>query len=137
MTQEIIIDAKDAILGRLSTFVAKQALQGKTIKIINSEKAVIIGSRKDILQKYKHKDQRGDPHHGPYLQKTPHRLVKRTIRGMLPYKIQKGALALKRIKCFKGNEKDEKAKIIKSAQLDKSKILKYITIGELCKELKK
>ena len=47
----MIIDANNLILGRMATFIAKQALLGEDIKIVNCEKAVITGDRKEILLK--------------------------------------------------------------------------------------
>jgi len=136
LKQEITIDATNAILGRLSSYVAKQALQGKTIKIVNSEKAIIIGSRDDILGEYKEKVERGNPHHGPFFPRTAHLLMKRTIRGMLEYKTPKGRAAFERIKCYIGNEKKEQAEKIKTTQIATLKVPKYVTVEEICKHVK-
>jgi large subunit ribosomal protein L13 len=46
--EKMIIDATNATLGRLASFVAKQALQGKKVIIVNSEKAIITGDKKGI-----------------------------------------------------------------------------------------
>ncbi|EQD37771.1 Ribosomal protein L13, partial [mine drainage metagenome] len=40
-----VIDASNAIYGRLSAHVAKQLLDGETIKIVNADKCVITGSK--------------------------------------------------------------------------------------------
>jgi|TARA_Y100000310_G_scaffold302635_1_gene340169 large subunit ribosomal protein L13 len=133
----MIINAENLILGRLSTVVAKKALLGESIEIINVEKAVIVGSREMILDKYKQRRERGDPKYGPYFPRTPERLVKRAIRGMLPYKQSKGRQALERIKCHEGipkDLKDKKAEIIQGAKLSPQK-MKYLTIKELSKNL--
>lgn len=137
MAQELVLDATNAILGRLCSYAAKKSLGGYTIKIVNSEKAIITGSRKNILERYDQMVKRGGPHYGPYISKTPHMMLKRTIRGMLPYRIKKGLDALKRIKCYKGNESNLPAEQIKSTQLKILKIPRYITIGEVCRAIKK
>ena len=49
MENEIIIDATDAALGRMATFAAKQALNGKKVIILNSEDAIITGKKHAIL----------------------------------------------------------------------------------------
>ena len=48
-----VIDATDLILGRLSSIIAKKALLGEKIDIINSENAVITGKKEFILRNYK------------------------------------------------------------------------------------
>ena len=134
----MIIDAKDLIIGRLGTVVAKKALLGERIDIINSGEAVITGSKKDILEKYKARRDRGEPQSGPFLPLQEDRFLKRTIRGMLPYKQEKGLSAFKRIKCYKGvpeSLKEQKAESIERAHIKKVPNLKYMKIKELCKIL--
>ena len=55
----MIIDASDMILGRLATYVAKKALLGEKVDIVNCEKAVITGNKKSIFEKYKQRNERG------------------------------------------------------------------------------
>ena len=117
--QEIIIDATNATLGRLASYVAKQALLGKKIVILNSEKAIITGRKKFTVSHYQERKQRGGrSQRGPFFPKQPERIVKRTIRGMLPnYRAGKGKEAFKRILCFKGvPEKYKDAKMIKAGK---------------------
>jgi len=97
-----IIDASGAILGRLASEVAKRALKGEEIIIINAEKAVISGNKEAVLEKYLHRRRIGNPKKGPFFPKRPDLIVKRAIRGMLPYKKKRGKEALKRIKVFIG-----------------------------------
>jgi len=134
----MIIDAKDLILGRMATFVAKQALQGETIDVINVEKAVVAGKPEDILSRYNRKYKRGHSLDGPFFPKQPERLVKRTIRGMIPHKQEKGAKALKRIKCYIGVPKEfegKKAETIEKANVKNIKKTKYLTIKEISRQL--
>lgn len=134
----MIIDANNSILGRLATVVAKKSLLGEKINIVNCENAVVTGKRETILEKYKKKVVRGTPAKGPFIPKTPDRFVRRTIRGMLPYKKEKGKEAFKNIKCCIGvpNEfKDKKITVIKEAEIEKSKDLRYVTVKEICKYL--
>lgn len=135
-----VVDVKDSILGRFSTVVAKRALQGEKIDLVNCEKAVITGDRVTIYKKYKEQDKRGTPLKGPYLPKMPDRFVRRAIRGMLPYKQEKGKKAFKNVMCYMGiPEKLSKEKIetIDLANITKSKTFKYTKIGELCEQLKR
>jgi len=45
----MIIDATNLILGRLGTYVAKKALLGNKIDIVNCENSVVTGNRKRIF----------------------------------------------------------------------------------------
>ena len=134
----MIIDATNLILGRIATMAAKKALLGEKIDIINCEKAIITGDPKKIYEGYKQKIDRGIPLKGPYFQKMPDKFVKRTIRGMLPYKQEKGRKAYNNIKCHIGvpeNLKDQKAETIESAHLKKLPNIKFMKVKVLCKLL--
>jgi len=116
MVNEIIIDGENAVLGRLASYAAKQALQGNQVKIVNSEKVVIVGKEKDIFQDFKTRRAKGGYiQRGPFFPSSPDRILKRTIRGMLPYTQDRGRQALKRVLCYIGVPSElEKAKKIKA-----------------------
>src|SRR3989338_6651373 len=100
--EKIAIDASNLVLGRLSSYAAKQAFMGKSVDIVNCEQCVIRGAKTSILEKYMHKLRRGTPIKGPFVYRKPDMFVKRTIRGMLPYKHGRGRAAFKSIKCHIG-----------------------------------
>jgi large subunit ribosomal protein L13 len=116
MSGEIIINAENAVLGRLASFVAKKALLGKEIRIVNSEKAIVMGREENIVERYKKKRVVGGSGlKGPLYPSTPERILKRTIRNMLPYKQARGRQALKRVRCYIGIPEEFKdKKMIKS-----------------------
>jgi large subunit ribosomal protein L13 len=128
----MIIDATNLKLGGISTLAAKAALKGETIDIVNCEKAVITGSKTDIVSKYQARRARGGPHWGPFINRRADHFVRRTIRGMLPYKTPRGSEAYKRIMCFIGNPNDLDAQTIKQADITTSQTMKYMTVGQLC-----
>ncbi len=97
-----VINAKNCILGRLATEVAKKAKREEEIIIINSEQAIISGKKEDIFKKYLERRRRGNPQHGPFFPSKPDQIVMRAIRGMLPYKTKEGKKTFKRIKVFVG-----------------------------------
>ena len=135
----MIIDAKDLILGRMITVIAKKALLGEKIDIVNCEKAIILGDKKNVLGKYKQRTNRGGPFHGPFIPKMPDRFVRRAVRGMLPYKKERGRMAFKRVMCYISVPdvfKDKKMEKIKEADISRIKTLKYVTVGNICKFLK-
>ena len=132
----MIIDAKDLILGRMATVAAKKALAGETIDIVNAEEAVVSGSKKWIIADTVRRRDMGIPLKGPYFDRNADRFVRRAIRGMLPYKQEKGRKAFDRIKCHIGvpeQFKDKKAETIASANLSKLPNMKFIKVKELCR----
>lgn len=133
--QEIIIDATNATLGRLASYAAKQALQGKKIIILNSEKTIVTGRKKFTVTNYQEKKQRGgSSQRGPFFPKTPERIVKRTIRGMLPdYRKGKGREAFKRILCYKGIPEEYKEK--KTIKAGKEKRTAYMSVENISRKI--
>lgn len=95
-----VIDASNTILGRLATEVAKKALKGEEIVVVNSEKAVISGRKEIVFKKYLQRRNRGSPQKGPFYPSRPDMIVRRTIRNMLPYKTERGKEALKKIRVY-------------------------------------
>jgi len=135
MSKMIVIDATDLILGRLAAHVAKQALLGETIRIVNAEKAVITGHPTMVLAAQKRKREMGAPLIGPYYPRMPERIVKRTIRGMISYKKPRGKEAYARIRCYIGvpeDFKNEKMHTFSHMNIEKSHA-KYVTIEQISK----
>ncbi len=133
----IIIDAKGLILGRMSSIVAKRLLQGESIIVLNAEEAAISGKRLQIVKKAKSFLEVGHPRKGPYHPRRPDRIVRRTIRGMLPWKKPKGRQAYKRLRVYLGAPKEFDGKEIKTILDADAEKLKspYITVRELAKEI--
>lgn len=130
------IDASGLILGRMSTHVAKALLLGEEVVIVNAEQAIITGSPTSILDDYRQRRARGKIRKGPYYPRTPDRILKRTVRGMLPHQTPKTREALKRLKVYIGVPKELKGERFET--LEKAKIegvAEYLTIAELSKEL--
>lgn len=118
----IVVDASNLILGRMGARVAKKALLGHKISIINCEESVVTGKRESVLQEYNRKMHMGIPAKGPFFYRRPDMFVKRAIRGMLPYKKDRGERAFKSIKCYIGMPPNFKGQGIQS--FDEANILK-------------
>ena len=134
----MIIDAKDAILGRLSTYVAKQALLGNKVDIINCEESVVSGRKDTILENYIRRIDRKAPGKGPFLYRRPDMFVKRTIRGMLPFKRARGRDVFKNIKCHVGvpeNLRSESALTIEDASIEKLNSADYLKVKDICRAI--
>jgi len=131
---EVVIDATNALLGRLASYAAKQALLGKNIAIVNCNRIVVSGNQRSVIEHYKILRQRGGHSlNGPLFPRLPERIVKRTIRGMLPYKQTRGLAALKRVKCY--NEMPEEYRELKKIKAGKEKNIQTITLKEVSREL--
>lgn len=131
-----IIDATDHIVGRLSSHVAKMLLNGEEIIIINAEKAVVTGRREFILNDYLEKWQRGSVRKGPHYPRMPDRILRRTVRGMLPFKTSHGRDAYKRLKVFIGRpENIDSSKVERIESAINKKVRNKITLGEISKSL--
>lgn len=134
-----VIDANGLILGRLASTVAKQLLSGDDeIYIVNAEKAVISGSRATTLKEYRQTRERGSMEFGPYFPKRPDRILKRTIRGMLPHKRARGRDAMSRLKVYVGvpsEFKDTEAITIADADMRLLSSSKYIELGEVSQKM--
>ena len=130
MTANLIIDATGAAIGRLATFAAKQTLLGKKVFVINCDEALITGKQHAILAVYKTKFARGGyAQKGPYFSKDPAKILRRTIRGMLPWNITRGREAYRRLKCF-NEAPEEYSKAEKIVTFNKAKA-PYITLARL------
>jgi len=128
-----IYDASGQILGRISTRIAKDLLKGETVKVVNCEKAVISGDPKATEKHYFERRKRGDPHHGPFFPRTPKGIVRRTIRGMLPFHSPRGRDALRRLRVYVGIPDDlQNKEFIRINEADVNKLrCKHITVGDL------
>ena len=132
----MIIDATDTVLGRMATLAAKKALAGEEVVIINAENAAISGSRDNVFMKYKFKREVGDQIKGPFMSRMPDRIVRRTIRGMLPWHSPRGRTAFRKIKVYVGNPENVKgAEKLKEISVANLKDLRFVYVKDVSKYL--
>jgi len=129
----MIIDADGAILGRLAAKVSKELLKNENIIIINSEKIVVSGNPDAIFKKFHERRARGDVKKGPFYPKYPDKLFIRTVRGMLPYKKEKGRKAFRKLRVFMGNPENLKGEKLGKTSGDLS--CKFVTLEQICRKL--
>jgi len=138
MNQTItIIDAEGLILGRMASIVAKRLLENGNIIIANAEKAVLSGKKKSRLKEVKKFLEVGHPKKGPFHYRRPDRIVRKTVRGMLPFKQPKGKQAFKRLRVSIGipeGFKKQKMETLAEARAEKL-TCPYLTLGQLAKEI--
>ena len=132
-----LVNADGLILGRMSSVVAKKLLNGEKVIIVNAEKALISGKKKSKVAEAKEFLEVGAPLRGPFHYRRPDKILRKTVRGMLPFKQPKGKNALKKLKVFISvpeDLKDQQMVTLEEAQAAKLKG-PYFTLAELAKEI--
>ncbi|MHA2084744.1 MAG: 50S ribosomal protein L13 [Candidatus Thorarchaeota archaeon] len=135
-----VFDAENMVVGRLGAKVAKATLLGNRVVIVNAEKAIITGKRRTLIEAWKEKFNirtSYSPRRGPFHHRRPDKMVRRMIRGMLPWPTPRGKEAYKRIHVYMGipEEFSEQEKIILDGARYTSLTRKFITVADLCHEL--
>ena len=140
MPTEIVLDAKNQILGRFASYVAKQAIEGNKVIVLNAEKVVISGRRSSIVEKAKRRLEtrtHGTQSHAPVHQRRPDLYFRRVVRGMLPWDKPKGRAAFHRVWIFMGVPEKYVGKDGSGApQAGASRLTSpYVTLEDLAKEI--
>lgn len=133
----VVIDAQDAIVGRLGARVAKLLLAGQPVEIINADKAVMLGSLPSARGKYlsrRSQKNKRNPDESPHWPRVPHLLLRRMIRGMLPFGSRRGRDAYHRLKVRPGLPQDS-AKTQKIPESSAAGKHGTFSLSELCVEL--
>ncbi|KAL7669949.1 hypothetical protein ACOME3_004895 [Neoechinorhynchus agilis] len=101
----ILIDAKDHLMGRLASTVAKALLQGQRVVVVRCELINISGSfyrNKLKFLEYLKKRCNVNPKRGPFHFRAPSMMFRKAVRGMVPRKKKRGDRALALLKTFEG-----------------------------------
>ncbi len=107
--EPLVVDATNKVAGRVASIVAKQLLQGEHVIVINAVSAVLSGNRASLILEFKERLKirtRSAPWKGPLHWREPHYILRRMIRGMLPWKSPRGRQALKRLRVYQGAPED-------------------------------
>ena len=104
-TTTYVFDADGLIMGRLASASAdlllKAAREDRDDKviIINAEKAIVSGRPRAVLNTYHKKYELNHARKGPFYPRMPDMILKRAVRGMLPYqKKSSGRRALRNLR---------------------------------------
>merc|ERR1711943_100620 len=139
----VVIDARGHLLGRLASFVAKEALLGQKIVVVRCEELVISGShirnKLKLLMK-RNKRMNTNPRKGPFHHKSPSDMFMRVVRGMLPHVWYRGSAAFQRIKAVEGVPEpfDQVKKVVVPDALRVTRLKpgrKFTHLGKLAAEL--
>jgi large subunit ribosomal protein L13 len=100
-----VFNADGLIMGRLASTVADLLLKAARedrddkVVIINAEKAIVSGRPRSVLNTYHAKYELNHSRKGPFFPRMPDMILKRTVRGMLPYqKKSSGRRALRNLR---------------------------------------
>ena len=131
---DLVVDARDCIMGRVASEVAQRALAGDRVAIINAEDAVITGNEESTMDTYRKRAELGSDS-GPYYPKRPDRIFKRSVRGMLPYKQDRGREAFESVRVYVGNPHDREGEVLEGTSLDRLSNIKFTSLGEISETL--
>jgi len=138
---KIIVNGEGHILGRLSSIIAKKLLEGNEVVVVNVEKVIVSGEKRMVVDSYKkilgvkvHLSHKWRPKRP----RSPIRLFKASVKGMLPKNNKKGREALSRLKVYVGvpdEFKDAEMVVFKDAYKDRLKTNKYVELSVIAKEM--
>lgn len=147
MLEYLLLDATDKILGRFCSQVAKKALLGERVVVINAKHAIISGTKKNIHEKYLKKlniSTATNPTRGPFWPRRPDTFMRNIIKKMLPRKKIRGKEAVKRVHVYisgiperfqKRYQKLIPTEIPNAEKRRLSYYNRYITLENLCSRL--
>merc|ERR1719213_1340741 len=139
---EVVIDCRGHLLGRLSSVVAKELLNGQKVVCVRTEDMNMSGSlfrNKLKFAEFRRKKMSSTPKQGPLHYRAPSKIFWRTVRGMVPHKTARGAAALDRLKSFEGmpHPFDRKKRMVVPAALKVLRLKperKFCRLGDMARE---
>lgn len=144
MIEWSVCDATDQILGRFCSQVAKRALLGERIVVINAKDAIVSGNKRDIHDNFLARlniSTATNPTRGPFWPRRPDVLMRGVIKKMLPRKKRRGKEALRRVHVYIAGiperyenryQKLIPAEIPNAGKTRLSYYNKFITLENLC-----
>ncbi|MFX1568048.1 MAG: 50S ribosomal protein L13 [Promethearchaeota archaeon] len=142
-----LYDASDKILGRFCSQIAKKALLGEYIVIVNAKDAIISGTKRDVHERHLAKlniSTATNPRRGPFHERRPDTFMRRVIKQMLPRKKLRGKEALKRVHVYISDIperfKNRYQKLVPNEiqKVEKKRLSyynRYITLEDLCQRI--
>lgn len=140
-SKQIIVDGSGLILGRLASIVAKKLLEGYKVIVVNVDKVVVSGKPSEVVKAYKQTVLSVRSHHShkwrPKRPRSPIRLFKDTVWGMLPKHNRRGRDAFKRLRAYVGVPDEFKGKdLVKFKEADSSRLSRsYVELARIAREL--
>ena len=133
------IDATGLVLGRLSSWIAQIIMSGENVIVVNAQDMIVSGRRKSLIKSYLQRRSRAthtNPKRGPFFPRMPDRILRRTVRGMLPWKTSFGKSAFRRLSAYievPDNLSEQEFQSVPEAKRTLSN--RYMTVGELARSI--
>lgn len=143
-SREIIVDAENAMLGRLASLITKIVKLGFKVHVVNIEKAVISGDKKSIVDSYKLllkvKTHKNPYKHSIHRPRHPINIFKKTLKNMMPRHSSSRFKLSSKVKAYLGIPPELRNKnkyIIKILDCDASYLgrKKVVPVSVIAKEL--
>ncbi|MBT3357580.1 MAG: 50S ribosomal protein L13 [Euryarchaeota archaeon] len=145
----LVYDATDKVLGRLASHVAKELLSARKagsplrVIVVNAEHAIVSGPRSKVFADYDFKYKLNHPRKGPFFPRMPDQIMKRTVRGMLPYqKNSSGRNAVRDLRVLIGQPANLSGEELPDGHawgdtihLERPLPLKFVRLGEISSSL--
>ncbi|MDD5163539.1 MAG: 50S ribosomal protein L13 [Candidatus ainarchaeum sp.] len=134
--EKIVIDAEGLVFGRIASIAAQKALEGKQVEVLNAEKSIMSGSQEVTLKKFKRwmgMHGKGNPEKGPQFSRMPDKILRNSIRKMLP-KTRRGITALRNVMVCIGAPAGKKSNF-EAGDAKPKNLKKFVVLGEICKLL--
>jgi len=135
----MIVNAEGLVAGRLASKVAKAAINGEDVVIINAEKVVLVGKQTAIMPKFKQRVEasvKSNPHYGPKYDRIPSKMLRRMIKGMLPNKSRTAESLLKQISIYNlTTDKVDTTKAITMEDIKCNQKHDFMLLGDVAKAL--
>ncbi|MFB6136339.1 MAG: 50S ribosomal protein L13 [Halobacteriaceae archaeon] len=132
---DVVVDARDCIVGRVASNVAERALDGERVAVVNAERAVVTGRREEVVDTYRTRVNDLGSDRGPNYPKRPDGILKRAVRGMLPYKQRRGREAFSNVRVYVGDPYDGEGQVLDGTSLDRLSSIRFVQLGDVSEEL--
>ena len=132
---DVVVDARDCILGRVASNVAEMALDGRRVAVVNAEDAVVTGGEEDVVGTFRKRTELGSDK-GPAYPTRPDGILKRSVRGMVPYKRERGREAFENVRVYVGDPfEDRDAEVLEETSLDRLSNIRFVHLGEVSEQI--
>jgi large subunit ribosomal protein L13 len=104
MKEYVKIDVSNQVAGRICSFIAKRALMGDNIVVVNCKNAMITGDKNRVFKIYLDRDNVkvfSNHAQGPFFPHRPDTFIRHMVWGMMP-KGTRGRQAIQRVEFFIG-----------------------------------
>jgi len=101
----VVVDAKNHLMGRLASVVAKQLKSGQKVVVVRCEELHVSGSlyrNKLKFEAFLNLRFSTNPIRGHFHERSPSKIFRRCVRGMINYKTTAGSAALTLLECYEG-----------------------------------